>query len=190
MVGKINTEGLSPELAALYDRALEDENGCYIWQHSRRGNGYGQTATPRGKSVPAHRRALELHLGRPLLPGTEACHHCDVRPCIRVEHLFEGTHSENMLDASRKGRLGMQRYPERCYFSKPESNATRPRGARHGSAKLTEADVLEIRANMHLGPTALSKRFGVVTSIIARIRRNELWGHVQLPAPATEGEGR
>ena len=35
------------------------------------------------------------------------CHTCDNPQCIRDEHHFLGTRTDNMQDASRKGRLGI-----------------------------------------------------------------------------------
>ena len=57
-----------------------------------------------GKTVGAHRYALEQKLGRALREGYETCHHCDVRNCVEPEHLYEGTHVQNVREAHRKGR--------------------------------------------------------------------------------------
>ena len=43
-----------------------------------------------------HRVSWLLEYGK--LPENFACHHCDVPPCVRPDHLFDGTHEENMLD--------------------------------------------------------------------------------------------
>lgn len=51
------------------------------------------------------RKALEEKLGRPIKPKYEACHSCDVPDCVNQEHLWEGTHSQNIADAHAKNRM-------------------------------------------------------------------------------------
>jgi hypothetical protein len=55
------------------------------------------------KGVIAHRLVYSICIG-PLIPGQEVCHTCDRKGCINPEHLFQGTHSDNMKDARKKGR--------------------------------------------------------------------------------------
>lgn len=72
---------------------------------SRDSAGYGRQVNPRTRKLDgAHRIALERKLGRPLLPRMLACHTCDNPPCVNPEHLFEGDHRANALDAVAKGR--------------------------------------------------------------------------------------
>jgi HNH endonuclease len=73
---------------------------------SRNSCGYGRRTVrdPRKRTELAHRVALEEKLGRPLRPGYESCHRCDNPPCVQPEHLYEGTHAENMRDMSQRGR--------------------------------------------------------------------------------------
>jgi hypothetical protein len=72
----------------------------------------------------AHVIALEKKLVRPLRPGYEACHTCDVRNCINEDHLFEGTRSDNILDAVHKGRWGYRhRSKTECKRGHPLSGA-------------------------------------------------------------------
>lgn len=39
----------------------------------------------------------------PIPDGQEICHHCDNPPCVRPDHLFAGTQSDNHRDAQTKG---------------------------------------------------------------------------------------
>lgn len=83
------------------DRRGDDE--CWEWQASRGPDGYGFFWCS-DHNERAHRVALELHLGRPLREGYLACHTCDNPPCCNPNHLFEGTHDDNMADKAAKGR--------------------------------------------------------------------------------------
>ena len=72
---------------------------CWYWIGAKSTAGYGKL----GNKL-AHRIAFELF--RCEIPkGLCICHKCDNPSCVRPGHLFIGTHSDNMKDASRKGRL-------------------------------------------------------------------------------------
>jgi hypothetical protein len=98
------TASLNPDrFWSKVDRRGPDE--CWLWLASTRAR-YGQISTRHGKPpARAHRVALEVKLGRSLLPGMDACHTCDHPLCVNPNHLFEGTAGDNLRDASRKGRL-------------------------------------------------------------------------------------
>lgn len=58
----------------------------------------------RGRQDYTHRVSYILNVG-PVPDGLWVLHRCDNPPCVRPDHLFLGTHIDNMLDAQKKGRL-------------------------------------------------------------------------------------
>jgi hypothetical protein len=76
---------------------------CWLWQSTLSSSGYGLFSLYDGKQALAHRFAYELTYGL-ILPGIHCLHHCDTPLCVRPDHLFLGSHSDNMRDAQRKGR--------------------------------------------------------------------------------------
>lgn len=79
-------------------------DGCWLWTGAKNNQGYGVVNTgKRGKTELAHRVAYRLAVA-PLTPGKKILHRCDIPLCVRPDHLWEGTQSENMLDCYAKGR--------------------------------------------------------------------------------------
>jgi hypothetical protein len=115
--------------------------------------------------IGVHRAAWEATFGA-IPEGLFVCHRCDNRRCCNPEHLFLGTAAENSADMKVKGR------------------AARPRGAACGMAKLTAAQVSEIRRRFVPGRLAklrsgcsspeLAAEFGVSRKYIAKLAK-ETW---------------
>jgi len=78
-------------------------DGCWQWIAASRGNGYGCMKVNR-KVIDAHRLSWEIHFGK-IPDGLLVCHTCDNKKCVNPAHLFLGTHSDNMQDCLKKGRL-------------------------------------------------------------------------------------
>lgn len=137
---------------------------CWLWQGSlTRHGGYGQYYPPgptRGVSIRAHRVAYELFCG-PIPEGLNVLHRCDTPACVSPHHLWAGTQADNIQDAMDKGRIA--------------------KGERVGSAKLTEADVVDILHAFHIqGQTmsALARAKGVGVPQIHGIIHRKRWAHV------------
>jgi hypothetical protein len=83
-------------------------DGCWEWTARRYPRGYGAYDLPRPlkmqrRPVPAHRVAYALFYG--VEPGgLWVLHRCDNPPCVRPDHLFLGTHADNMADMYAKKR--------------------------------------------------------------------------------------
>lgn len=73
---------------------------CWLWTGARDRGGYGQF------SGRAHRWSWLIHHGYRPGHGLFVCHHCDNPPCVRPDHLFLGTASDNARDMVAKGRQG------------------------------------------------------------------------------------
>lgn len=172
-------------------------NGCWEWQAGRYPTGYGQFYY-QGHKIGAHKFAYLTEVG-PVPDGMYVCHKCDNPCCVRPDHLFLGTNSDNQFDAVSKGRHGLQNHPESRSYGKrngththPETRATGDRhsskthpeivkkGEAHHNVKLTEDDVRQIRQLREdgIGPTKLAKQFNVSLSTIQWIVFRRSWRHI------------
>src|SRR5687768_13755676 len=79
------------------------ECGCMVWMGTvSKSTGYGQMVM-KGKAHMPHRVAWEVANG-PIPNGMFVLHRCDVKTCVNPDHLFLGTHKENMRDMRLKRR--------------------------------------------------------------------------------------
>lgn len=123
-------------------------------------HGYGQVWDGR-RMARAYRVAWEKANG-PIPDGLCVLHHCDNPACINVEHLFLGTHADNMQDKAKKGR----------------ARTSDRRGEANTAATLTREEVRTIRALWASGETRqseIAQRFGVCQQHVSRIVRGALW---------------
>lgn len=135
---------------------------CWIWTGTTSGTARYGILQVSGKKTKAHIFSYELCFGK--TNGLFVCHKCDNPLCVRPDHLFLGTHAENMADMVSKGRAN--------------------RGEKRPAAKLTEADVQFIRASYQagspiVGAIALSERFGVNYYTVMAIITGKAWKHVK-----------
>lgn len=140
---------------------FKPKSRCWVWIGSINAQGYGLITLMNPKHTRvAHRVSYELFNG-PIPAGLNVLHRCDRPPCINPDHLWAGTQSQNLLDCSKKGRHdGRNRL-----------------GSRHPLSKLTELQVLSIRA-LPGSDREVASLFGVSTGAINLIRRRKRWSHI------------
>jgi hypothetical protein len=140
----------------------EPNSGCWLWIGALAHSGYGRM---RGREY-AHRFSYRFHKGQ--VGNLHVLHRCDNPPCVNPDHLFLGTHDDNMADMVSKGRY--------------DAGRVKMRGELHYKAVLTEKQVYAIRRDeRRVGEIA--KEYGVTPTAISAVKSRMSWRH--LP----EGEG-
>lgn len=79
---------------------------CIEYSGYKMPTGYGMRGY-KGKVWLAHRAAWDEEVG-PIPDGMNVLHSCDNRACVNIEHLFLGSHTDNMQDMVSKGRHWQQ----------------------------------------------------------------------------------
>jgi len=150
---------LAEKLAHFTDRS-GGPDACWLWTGSTNTFGYGITQWA-GRLQRAHRLAWQEESGS--IPAEKfVLHRCDNPPCVNPRHLWLGSKRENSADMVAKGRC----------------KSRGPGGERHGTAKLTEADVWAIRQaeGTH---RAIAAQYGVGRTQVSSIKQGKSWKHLQ-----------
>lgn len=166
---------MADELATRFWSHVAKSGDCWAWTGTRRRDGYG-VFWDGERQVRAHRWAWESANG-PIPSGRHLCHHCDNPPCVRPDHLFVGTQTDNMADMTRKGRrISGERH---LWFGQDQQ------GSKNRAAKLTEEQVAHIKGMVQAGyyHDDIARQFGVTRENVSYIAR-KTWLHVEpIPYP-------
>lgn len=129
----------------LFTKAKE---GCWLWNTSRKEY---SSFSFRGISRKSNRASWLIYRGE-IPKGLYVLHTCDIRKCVNPDHLFLGTHADNMKDMALKKRA-------------------RPR------SKLTEDQVVNIRQLLKMGVSTvrLARDYHVTSTCIWYIKHNKSW---------------
>lgn len=147
-------------------KKTEDIDDCWEWQASLDKTGYGYFSFNK-KCTSAHRAVWRITFGE-IEKHLMICHKCDNRKCVNPNHLYKGTHDDNMKDMFDRKR-----------------NVSPPitRGESRTSSKLTDIKVKEIRERLKMpikwGDIAeIARNYGVSTKLIYNIKNGKVWRHV------------
>ena len=165
------------KLSEIYNHYEVDENGCWNWTRSKN-KGYG-VVNAMNRTFGAHRVSYELSIG-PTPAGASVCHRCDNPACINPEHLWLGSHAENMADMKSKGRNStppvsrgddhwLRKYPDRV-----------PMGEQVRTSKLTAEQVTALRIDYCAGAgrAELASKYGVSPLSIHDYVSGGAWAHL------------
>lgn len=155
-------------LDRFWAKVEKTQSGCWLFRNGIARHDYG-TFGFMGKVRKAHIVSWIIHNGE-IASGLYVCHKCDNPPCVNPDHLFLGTHSENIKDAYSKGRVILP----------PQESLLR--GVAKRNHKLNDDLVREIRNKYATGNAtyrSLSKDYGVDTRTIGHIIHRRKWNHVK-----------
>lgn len=149
-------------------------HGCWVW------TGWTANRYPMielfHKPIRVNRLIAWLHLGYNGERDLEVCHRCNIKECIKPDHLYLASHRQNIRDAERDGLV------RHLY------------GENHPRAKLNQNDVMDILWLLDHGKRAadLARTYGVDKSAISLIKRGINWKYLRdgSPTPAEEGGER
>ena len=130
---------------------------CWLWKAASHQFGYGHMRYM-DKIEVAHRISYRLHIGE-IPDGMNVLHKCDVPQCVRPDHLFIGTHKDNVDDKVNKGRAG---FPKMFGVDNPAAKITKQ------IADAIKVDNRKIKE--------ICSEYGISQSQVKRIRSGKSWG--------------
>ena len=156
----IPTRETKPFLERFWDRVDKRENGCWEWTGGVTKRGYG-TIGLKNRKYKAHRLSYKIHFDEDI-SELQINHHCDNRICVNPDHIYAGSHQDNMDDATERNRF--------------------PKGSDHTNAKLNECQVKEIKMKYEPYVTSqndLAEMYDVSSTTIQEIIEGKRWEHVE-----------
>lgn len=142
----------------LFMSHVKKSKDCWMWTGAQMGrdarNKYGQFYMGRKLQMQtAHRASWILHNGPIPNNKIHVLHDCDVKLCVRPDHLHLGSNKQNMVEAAIRG------------FRTKKLNAEKVRAIRGFKGQRSSKEV--------------AKMYGVCYSTICEIWRGRTWGHLK-----------
>lgn len=131
---------------------VEKTDTCWIWKGTKNRRGYGKFCFKGNNWSIASRTSYELFKG-PIEKGMFVCHLCDIPSCVNPDHLWVGSHVENILDMIEKERQ---------------------------HSKLFPMEVVKLRKLWEQGinNAELCKMFNVTSGTVSSIIHRRIWKHI------------
>ena len=133
--------------------------GCNEFQGALDSSGYGNIRIG-DRVVGAHRVAYEVYKGT-IGKGLQVLHKCNNPKCCNPEHLYLGTHADNMKYKAKCGHVNTV-------------------GIHNPNAVLTEDQVRRIRELCKTSSDqTVAAFYNIHLKTVGKIRRRLLWSHLQ-----------
>lgn len=150
-------------------KKVQKTDGCWLWTGSCHTSKlpYGVIGVKRTCKL-AHRVSYELAYGS-IPDGMNVLHRCDNPKCVRPDHLFLGTQSENARDMTTKGRR------------RGGIDTSDQLGERNKHSKLTGEQVRAIRQRYAQGDVYLAQlasEYNICVPHVSDIVNRKKWGHI------------
>jgi len=133
---------------------VDKKNDCWIWIGNKDISGYGITNIG-SKKYRAHRAFYEIFKGS-LEDNMLICHSCDTPSCVNPDHLWLGTHQDNMDDMRIKGR----------------------QFTRLSAYQVTKIRDAWITRYYHGLGTELCEKYGITCGHLSNIINRRIWKHI------------
>ena len=126
---------------------------CWIWKGALNRSGYGKFYFQGFGHDIAHRVSYKLFKGS-IKDDFFVCHRCDNPACVNPNHLWLGTHKDNMTDMVQKNRQ---------------------------KSKLNANDVIKIRElveRFRVSHKKIMEEFNITSGTISNIIYRRIWKHI------------
>ena len=133
------------------------KTSCWNWIGQKGKTGYGRFKIGKSK-YSSNRVAYAIAYGYVPLDKF-VCHSCDNPLCVRPDHLFLGTATENAHDRTKKNRTA--------------------KGSNAGGSILKEEQVKKILKDTR-SQSVIAKEYGVAKSTIGKIKSKKNWSHIEV----------
>jgi hypothetical protein len=111
---------VADKIKAQFWPKVDKSDGCWSWSAAHNPSGYGVMSFEGKRQLATH---VAWWLENGVWPTLFVLHKCDNPLCVRIDHLFLGTQTDNMRDCAKKGRLGgIFQVKEKCKHGHPMKN--------------------------------------------------------------------
>lgn len=130
----------------------EPNSGCWLWMGAVNSQGRSTVGLPKSrKTITAHRLSFLLFKGE-VPAGLHVLHKCDIPLYVNPDHLWLGTHQDNMNDCKHKNR--------------------KAKGLKHPRTKLTLEQINAIIVDPRL-QQIIANEYGIHNSYVSQLKNKK-----------------